>query len=182
MNKKNKERTMSPSKKKSPKTEEFIVFVINTMPKKELDEPENNKHTECLNEEEDKCEHHDQQNDSKGYIDDVKGDHGNKRMMQVKEVIQEELIESDFQKINIALLSCRLSSFDLNQSVEGKRKTSLCFSDDVSIIQTLALMSIYRSYWNKWWQKPIYISKFIRYSQKSEKGRTSFVLWKMEHL
>ena len=86
---------------------------------------------------------------NKGYIDDVKGDHGNKTMMQVKEVIQEELIESDFQKINITLLSCRLSSFDLNQSEEGKKKTSLCFSDDVLIIQTLALISIYRSYWNK---------------------------------
>ena len=147
-----------------------------------IGESGNNKHTESLNEEEHKCEHHNQQNDSKGYINDVKSDHGNKTMMQVKEIIQEELIESDFQKINITLLSCRLSSFDLNQSEEGKRKTSLCFSDDVSIIQTLALMSIYRSYWNKWWQKPINIPKFIRYSQKSDKGRTSFVLWKMEHL
>ena len=144
------------------------------MPKKELDESENNKHTECLNEEEDKCEHNDQQSDSKCYIDDVKSDHGNKRMMKVKEVIQVELIESDFQKINIALFSCRLSSFDLNQSVEGKRKISLCFSDDVSIIQTLALMSIYRSYSNKWWQKPIYLPKFIRSSQKIGKRENIF--------
>ena len=81
-----------------------------------IGESGNNNHTECFKEEEYKCQHHDQQSDSKGYINDVKGDHGNKTMMQVKEIIQEELIESDFQKINITLLSCRLSSFDLNQS------------------------------------------------------------------
>ena len=94
----------------------FIAFMTNIQGDESLHKEENNDIVEgSEDEEESKSIHINDNETSRGYFSDLKAEFNGKTVQQVREAIQKELTGEDSQELNVAFLSYKLSTLQVEQ-------------------------------------------------------------------
>ena len=94
----------------------FIAFMTNIQGDESLYKEENNDIVE-----ESKSIHINDNETSRGYFSDLKAEFNGKTVQQVREAIQKELTGEDSQELNVAFLSYKLSTLQVEQKYFSKQ-------------------------------------------------------------
>ena len=133
---------MLQSHQDSESKSKFIAFITNIQGDENLDKEQNNDIMEESEDEDESRSFHINNNETSwGYFNNLKAEFNDKTVQQVRKAIQKKLTQEDSQELNVAFLSCKLSTLLLNKNIFSKQ-IKFCLFNVLSFYK----LGIYRFY------------------------------------